>query len=295
MTDSDGEDIQQRAIYLFLRLRDAPDDAEALAEREAFLARGPAEREAYAKAQHAWRATKPPRRSGPLKLLFFLTALGSAGYLAAEPLQVFLIADLRSGDAPREGRLASGDSVTLDAASALVDDTTAERRGARLLRGAAYFDVAPMDQPFTVTAGDLAVEVLGTAFEVAHLGDGVAVHVEVGQVEVWIDGAAWTLAPGERLLWPGEGEVSLGNVDPGEVAAWRNDLLVANGLTVRDVAEVLDRRLAGTVLVLDDALAEARVVGTFDLGDPEGALRSLAATQGARVIAAPPLATLLTR
>ncbi|MEO1720903.1 MAG: FecR domain-containing protein [Pseudomonadota bacterium] len=293
MMGQNEDEVLERAVQLFLRLRDRPDDHAILAERDAFLARGPAERAAYEKAQNAWRATSHPRRGGPLKLILLIAAAGAGAMLLAEPIRIATLADLSTNREPEGARLASGDAVTLDADSALVDESGDGNRDVQLLRGAAYFEVAPDGRPFLVSVDDVEIEVLGTAFEVAVIEDEVAVTVGEGEVEVRTDGASRQLEAGDRLTRTDDGALSVTEVDPDDVATWRRGQLIVDGMTVAQVAAVIDRRLPGQIVILDSALAEARVAGTFDLENPLNALRTLAAIHGATVYAAPPLMTVM--
>ncbi|MEO0427282.1 MAG: FecR domain-containing protein [Pseudomonadota bacterium] len=287
------DEVLERAVQLFLRLRDRPDDHAILAERDAFLARGPAERAAYEKAQNAWRATSHPRRGGPLKLILLIAAAGAGAMLLAEPIRIATLADLSTSREPQGARLASGDAVTLDAGSALVDESGDGDRDVQLLRGAAYFDVAPDGRPFLVSVDDVEIEVLGTAFEVAVIEDEVAVTVGEGEVEVRTDGASRQLEAGDRLTRTDDGALSVTEVDLDDVATWRRGQFIVDGMTVAQVAAVIDRRLPGQIVILDSAFAEARVAGIFDLENPLNALRTLAAIHGATVYAAPPLMTVM--
>lgn len=295
MGEQSSEEVLERAVHLFLRLRDAPNDPDLIKQRDAFLASGDDERAAFAKATNAWRATKPERRSRPLMSLFWAAAVGAALYLYSGDIRILLIADLRTADAIQSASLASDDDVTLDAGSALVDNTVGAIRAVTLLRGAAFFQVDRDEHPFIVNAGTLDIEVIGTAFETALIHDGVSVTVASGIVEVRSDAGSWRLQAGDRLVWTAEDGPKLDRVETQTIASWRQGQLVVRGMTFRQVADIIDRRLPGPIMILDEDLARSRVVGTFDLGDPELALRSLAAIRGAKVTSAAPLATLITK
>jgi transmembrane sensor len=59
-----------------------------------------------------------------------------------------------------------------------------------LAQGEAWFQVAKApDRPFTVTAGRVRVQAVGTAFNVRRAGVGVDVVVTEGTVKVWSEGA----------------------------------------------------------------------------------------------------------
>ncbi|MEM9140612.1 MAG: FecR domain-containing protein [Pseudomonadota bacterium] len=294
MGEQSNEEILERAVQLFLRLRDAPDDQDLIKQRDMFLASGAAERAAFAKAENAWRATRPKRRSAGLRSFLLLAMLGAATYAFYGDVRVLLLADLRTASLTESASLASGDDVTLDARSALIDNTDGPIRAVTLLDGAAFFDVERDEHRFIVSAGALDIEVIGTAFETALIDGGVIVTVASGVVEVRSNADTWQLQPGDRLTWTGDG-ANVDSVDQRAVASWREGQLVVQGMTFRQVADIIDRRLPGPVVILDEDLARSRVVGTFDLGDPELALRSLAAIRGAEVTSVTPLATFIAK
>lgn len=72
-----------------------------------------------------------------------------------------------------------------------------------LLVGSAHFEVAPnRARTFRVSAGEVAVEVVGTKFSVERLGKQTAVAVQSGRVRIaWARGQQ-VLDPGERGIFP---------------------------------------------------------------------------------------------
>ena len=72
----------------------------------------------------------------------------------------------------------------------------------------------------------------------------------------------------------------------------RRDRLAVDGAQLREVTQLLDRRVAGRIVFLDEALGDTRIVGSYDLSDPMSALRSAAAD--ATVIDGSPLLILIT-
>lgn len=287
--------ILEEAALIFVQLREAPDDAALLAERDAFLARGPAERAAYAKIQDGWRIAGGRRRSNSVLGLLLAIGLGGAAYVGAAPLRIYLLADAYTALAVETTSLASGDLVHLDASSAILDNSAGQVRGVTLLKGAAVFDVDADPRPFAVSLGDAEVTVRGTIFETAHLGDGLSVSVAEGSVDVTIDDRTWLLEDGARLTWSPERGVTVMPISLESVGAWREQRLVVNDVTFGEIAEILDRRLPGDVFVFGASLSETRVSGSFDLQNPQSALRVLAAIADARLILAPPVASVLMR
>ena len=81
-------------------------------------------------------------------------------------------------------------------------------------------------------------------------------------------------------------------MDTDQIAAWRNDALIVDGMTLRDAVAILDRRLPGSVTVFGE-IGDLRVTGGFDLSEPEAVLRVLAETAGARLTGLGPLGYIL--
>lgn len=290
---SDKENLSREAVKLFLKQRDNPTDPAAKAACQAFVARGQTERETFERVAAAWSASRKrrkPRGGGALALLF---ALGLSLYAFYDPLSIRWLADLQTNEDAQEFKLASGDTVYLDASSALGDDTLENGREVQLLKGAAFFDVNVAARPFIVEAGDVTVQVKGTAFAVSRIGSTVRVDVSEGQVEIRVMQERFNLYEGDSLLVSKDAAIQHGLIAVRDVAAWRSDELIANGMTVAHVAKVIDRRVPGRVFVTSSALAGLRVTGRFDLRDPVQALHTLAAAQNARVIELPALTFLV--
>ncbi|MEM6677496.1 MAG: FecR domain-containing protein [Pseudomonadota bacterium] len=294
MTDRDEERLTRDAADLLLRLLERPDDPALLRERARWLSAGQAEREALEAVELAWGITAPeparrparsPLRSAarwPLRGAVF-GAVAIAAALAA--LLIGAPADFETGVEDQVFTLASGDTAHLDAASAVDVAIDAMARRVTLQEGAVFVDVLKDPRPFKVRAGDLRATALGTAFAVEHLEDGVAVSVAEGRVEVRRDtGAAEVLEAGERVILASNGALHREQIAVEAVGAWRNDQLVVENARLVDVATVLDRRIAGRVLIASASLTAATVTGSFDLNKPLAALRILSATQGAEVI-----------
>lgn len=281
------------AARIYTRLREAPGERDLEKERDAFLARGEDERRAFAQIDKIWLAGGPKKKSG-LGPLVGLIALIGAAWLAYEPARIALVADIRAGETPVETPLASGDIAVVDASSALADDSGGAMRRVEVLSGAAFFEVEASERPFIVALQDVEIEVIGTAFETAVLGEEVAVAVAKGKVVVRRGREEWRLSIGDRLIIRSDGAAWIDQIPSEFVGAWREDRLIVDGMTLAQVAEVLDRRIPGDVMIFGDALKETRISGRFDLAAPLEALRILAATADARVRSAAPIATVIT-
>lgn len=293
MSSSKEKQLLNEAADIFLRYRQNPSDEDVIQARENFVNRGDAERKAWQEIADAWSATgAPSTRKSRLLPAILWAGLLLCGYLLIEPMRIQLAADFVSDRTPILVELASGDRVHLDANTALSDDTSEFVRRVNLLRGAGYFEVESASTPFIVVVGDAQIEVLGTSFEVSEVDGSIQVSVFEGRVAVERAGQKIEIASGDRVIWTDEAPV-LDRVALGDVASWRGGRLVADGMTFGQVIDILDRRIPGRVLIMDRDLRSERVTGSFDLERPKVSLRNLAAGSGGRVVATPPVATLV--
>lgn len=286
----------QEAANILRRLEENPSDSTALEEKRIYLARGEAERRTYALAERAFSAArtglKAKDRRDKKYGIAVLGAVLASLYLGWEPISVAMRADHRSGLSPEIATLKSGDEITLDASSAIVDGTDADVRSINLLRGAGYFDVETDGRSFVVMAGDVQVEVLGTEFEVSRLGDAVRVSVAEGVVEVRQDDETVTVTAGAQVF-VSNGTLTESAIPIEDVARWRDAELTLTGLTLAEAAVEIDRRLSGRIVVMGEGLRNIQVGGSLDLKAPENALETLAAAGNARVIRTSPFLTVI--
>ena len=199
----------------------------------------------------------------------------------APQFSLWLRADFQTVTAQTQSlSLDDGSKIIIGAESALTQDFSASRRKLALLRGEAWFEVAPdQTRPFIVTAGGMTIRVTGTAFDVAMTGRAIAVALARGSVEVRRPGKTplqKTLKPGQRLVIDrNSGVVRITKVKPALMGGWRNGRLIVHGARLADVVDTIDRYYPGTITLISQPLAERRVTGVFDLNNPQKALRSL--------------------
>lgn len=220
------------------------------------------------------------------------TALALAACLAlvAGPvLMLRLESDYMTGTAEQEKLgLQDGSEVTLAAGSAIAVSYEAGERRVKLLQGEAFFDVAPdPKRPFRVIASNAEASVLGTSFGVRLGPQGVTVAVAEGIVQVGYPGKGSVtpqkLEAGQVARLSMDGQISRTTVPPQLVAAWRRGQLYLRDETMREAVDRLRRYYSGTIILADDALAERRVTGVYNLDDPEDALLGLVRAHGARM------------
>lgn len=312
ITSIDDKDAASaEALHWLIALQDSPDDDELQSAIAAWAARDVRNAAAWQEANRlgslldavhaeispAMRplpaAKELAARSPRWKQRLYLASNGVAALAIVAILAWPMLANLLEADYStpvaqmRVVALEDGSEVTLGADSAIAVDFAAEHRNIRLLHGEAYFEVAPdPTRPFTVTAGDFSATALGTAFDVRRLDEQVSVSVTHGRVAIADDAIP---VPGEPLVagdWlsvAGSGDVETGVMPPEDMAAWRSGKLVVQNTRFADVVAELRRHFAGPILMLDGALADARVTGVYDLANPKSALEAAARVHGGSV------------
>ncbi|KAA2243823.1 DUF4974 domain-containing protein [Chitinophaga agrisoli] len=128
------------------------------------------------------------------------------------------------------------------------------------LEGQAYFEVShDKDHPFIVHAGKLAVEVLGTAFDVRNYQDDAdaAVTVTTGKIAVKAGASSdhYVLTRGQQLTYDRQtGSVSHETVGPAEYVAWQQGAFVFREKELREVCRQLERIYGVTIHIKTPAL-----------------------------------------
>jgi transmembrane sensor len=312
MSDAQGDDHkrEQQAISWLIRLQGAP----SAGDRRRFdaWAADAANRRAFERAEVFWRTTEAPAHDLAREEAQALDALVVAAHaapsrrprwarrfsVAAVALALIsggvwlerpsLIVDMAADAATARGEqrrvtLADGSTVVLDADSAVDLRFAPGERRLRLLRGTAFFEVVTDPAPFIVEAAEGEVRVLGTSFAVALAGEATTVTVVSGRVEVAASGGRRaTLRAGQQARYRGAALSAPAPFDPDTALAWREGRIVVHQATLRDVVAEIGRHRPGRVVILDGALAERRVTGSFPAADTEAALASLQAILGFR-------------
>ena len=301
--------LLEEAMNWLLRLRDEPEDEKLRARYDAWLAASEDHRQAWAKADKAWRligdvppvhaeewARKVPLAqsvsgffSRPGRASWSALIVGALALMILLPLADFGVDYRTAVGELRDVTLEDGSVVHLAGASAIATHFTPEKRGVTLLSGEAFFKVTPNpDRPFVVKAEGLEVTVVGTAFDIDLGAVAQKVDVQSGAVTVSYgeQGQAHDmhLGPGDRLTVDRQtGDGSLKHIGPENVAAWQNGRLFVDGATVAEVVKELSRYQRGWIYIADNDLAARRVTGLYDLDHPDRALRALVGPYNGRV------------
>jgi transmembrane sensor len=302
--DGDGsmEAIERAAANWFV-LRDAGFTARQQQEFERWLGADERHAEIYAEFDETWSrlgelgeiatdaptaAPVQPRRRGTL--LWLSGALAAAAAVAAcitwwpasAPAPFSLVASTDIG-VMRRMSLPDSSVVWLNTDSAIAVQFTITERHVRLERGEAHFQVAKnAAQPFVVSAGQVAVRAVGTAFDVRMRPEAVEVLVTEGKVRVDDAAKGGTLlaspsAAGPPVLLAGQRAlIALGTaavtaeVTPAEIGqalAWREWRLEFVATPLADMAAEFNRYNRHKLVITDPGLASRRFGGTFSAGD----------------------------
>ena len=304
--------VEKEAAFWFARLRSDELGEEDRARFSRWLAADPAHVSAYADYQGLWsdfddvaaagpilamrrealRAVDRPRRARPRWVPLGAIAAGIAvalvgGWVLTQAPA--LVPHAVSSGAPATYRtevgerssitLADGSVVQLNTDSVLEVDYAEGRRGLKLLRGQALFEVAhDKSRPFVVEAGGQQITALGTAFDV-RVGSGeMRVTLIEGRIEVKrVSGTAlFPVAPEARKLTAGEQLVALEErpflvreADVEKAVSWREGRVVFSDEPLVQVVDEINRYSTRKVVLGDGDLGGMRVSGVFRPGSAD--------------------------
>jgi transmembrane sensor len=303
MTDySDGFDHDSprvAAVDWWIRMRQGALSADEKAAFEAWRAADPANAAAFDDMAEMCgfveniAPNRPAARQRPAARRLWAgaatiaAALGLVGLIGFADLADWLRADLYTSVGDRRSvTLEDGSRVELDARSAIALHFSAERRSLALLRGEAWFQVAPdAARPFVVEAAGGAVTALGTAFDVAVDGGEARVTVTEHRVEVTSGGDAVIVDEGAQTAFSADHAAGPPqSVDIKRAISWRRGKLIFENRPLGEVLATLGRHRRGYVYCLGVERCARRVTGVFDADDPARALREIETFLGLRAI-----------
>jgi transmembrane sensor len=185
--------------------------------------------------------------------------------------------------------LDDGSVAVVNSASRLRVAFTRDKRDIELAQGEAWFEVAKnRNRPFTVHAGPVRVQAVGTAFDVRRRDGGSEVTVTEGTVKLWstASDAEPVLVPaGNRALVSDTADIQVTSLTPtasDQTLAWRDGRIVLDDMTLAAAAAEFNR-YNSQQLIIDPALADKQVVGWFRTDDLDGFATASAAMVGGRV------------
>lgn len=293
-----AEDIETRAAEWIVasRVRDDWDDAKA-ADLETWLAQSPAHAIAYLRLENAWGRTarlaalRPPRRHFALREILprvWPTAVKATAILAVAVMGYFALPSQRPHERTYATALGGHDVLKLPDGSQVELDTDTvlrvsldDKRKVWLDKGQAYFQIAhDPAHPFTVTAANRKVTVLGTKFLMRQEPQRLEVSVMEGRVR--LESSEGTGQQRSALLTLGDDAVATQTAmvvtrktprARKEEMAWRRGLLIFDQQTLEQAAAELNRYNTRKLVIADKETANLIIGGTFRTNDVEAFTR----------------------
>lgn len=309
--------VQEEAAAWIARIDREGARPELVAEFEAWQAQSPRHAQAAQELAALWidlddlaktAPARPASASGRRRVLAAGAAMAASVALAAglwmaqRPAASPTLYDAPVGT-HRVIALDDGSKIDLNTGGQVEVRYTGTTRDIRLLKGEAYFEVAPdAARPFSVYAQSGVVRALGTAFAVRLDGDEVEVTltkgvIELAKLDVPASLEQASAAPRRRLatlsaamgaesatIAPDGGlSREAGAEEADRKLAWRRGMLVFAGETLPEVVADVSRYTDMDIEIADPALNDLRVAGNFKAGEVEAMLEALQTGFGVRV------------
>ncbi|TLM79154.1 FecR family protein [Microbulbifer harenosus] len=196
--------------------------------------------------------------------------------------------------------LDDGSRITLGGDTAIESDFSNERRGVKLLRGQAFFDIAKdPSRPFFVSARGAEIRVVGTRFDVnagSKLNPEVKVTVEEGVVDVASrdrESAGAVEAPKVRLTAGQQVRVSeqqlsrVNTVDATRVAGWRQGKFSYRDAPLSEIVADANRYRKNRIVIGTRELENLRVTTAFNADQADTLVAMLEQSLPVRVFKEP--------
>jgi transmembrane sensor len=183
-------------------------------------------------------------------------------------------------------RLADNSNLVVDTASAASASLSRGERRISLFRGQVLANVArDANRPFIVETADATATALGTVFTVRVEAGGTRVTVLESRVKVCPRSSEICAEVGEgtQVLVSADEVSPARPVNVEQAGAWSNGWLEVDDQPVSDVLSELDRYSAQRIRFDPALLRNARVTGSYPLGDPARALEAIAGTARLKV------------
>jgi transmembrane sensor len=217
------------------------------------------------------RIARPGRQLSRRAMLGGTVAASAAAYLVMRPpLELWpsvseAFADYRT--APGEQRnivVDGGVSITLNTQTSLNIHAGFDGGGIEIVTGeAAIATNADSDKTLLVTAGDGRVMARQARFNVRHDRALTCVACLEGKLSVERQTAEAVLQAGQQVVYAGQGLAAVTMIDPSQVSAWQQGLLVFQYTPLHDVVAEVNRYRPGKVMLMNAELGKRLVNGRF--------------------------------
>ncbi len=181
--------------------------------------------------------------------------------------------------------LADHSMAAINTDSRIDVDMSSTLRHIQLVKGEAWFEVTKNpDAPFVVSAGDIRVRAVGTAFSVRRRDTGADVLVTEGVVEAWnvkdtakrvsLTAGATAFVP----YVPAEAIVAMQPHDVDRRLAWRSREIILQRDSLQSAVAEFNRYNDRQIVIADPTLDKAQLVGGFAVDQPDIFARAVHAT-----------------
>jgi transmembrane sensor len=230
----------------------------------------------------------------PSNRRYILAALGT-GLVAASLGGLYVFTEAAQSITTKIGEvrqvpLEDGSTATINTNSRLEVKFKPEQRNLTLNQGEVWFRVAHnKTRPFIVSAGDVRVRAVGTAFSVRRYEASIEILVTEGVVEAWLEGresqkvrvSAGAKAEIGKSINLSEAKSASTDID--RALAWRTGELALDGETLGYAVAELNRYNTTQIVIDNPELARETVVGYFRTTEPENFSRTIAPMLGGYV------------
>ncbi len=304
-TPTDHGRLLDEAIDLIIRQQNDPDNPVSEELIRAWRGRSRQHEDIWARVARVHGASgtilneqrriERSRNLGIARRNFMLGGLGILGLgTAAYSFAPGMLTEARADHVTDKGEirrinLPDGSIATLGPDSAIAVNFDSARREIELLTGMCFLEVAKgLNRPLSAVCAHLRATTLGSTFDISNDRDSVTVAVDNGLVDVQASNplvqASVQLEQGQWLTMNTDsGRIDRGRMESGQVAAWRDNLIIADRETVNALVTRIGRWLPGRIVIADPSVGTQRVSGIFDLTDPLRTLEAVVHPTGARV------------
>lgn len=172
--------------------------------------------------------------------------------------------------------LKDGTEITLRPFSELYEVTLSETERTYSITGEGYFDVqSDPNRPFSVTAGDAVVTVLGTKFNLSSWGAKAQVYLDEGSVRFSAtDIGSVILEPGQTSIIT-NGTISLPvNSEPDQYIDWISNVIIFNASSPEEVVAEISQHFNINISI-SSLENRTGIDGSLQLGSPDQTLEDL--------------------
>ncbi|MGN1287172.1 MAG: FecR family protein [Bradyrhizobium sp.] len=235
-------------------------------------------------------AVRPQPRMTRRAVLGGALATSAAAYLVVSPpLQLWpslrdVMADYRTAAGEQRKLTIDGDvKVTLNTGTSVnVQSGEASQDRIEILTGEAVIAAVSANREVRVVAGDGEMRARQAQFNVRHEPHSTCVTCLDGEVQVSRHSAVALLRVGQQVSYAALGLAAPMAVDPTEVTAWRDGMLIFHDAPLGNVVTEINRYRPGKVMVTNADLERRLVNGRFRIDNVDGILNMFQQIFGAK-------------